>query len=214
MPDQMKNIGKVKLDLRKNDMNDEEYVILSPDDNQTLDNQQFAKEWIVSNFQNDSKIKTGIISFPIKDWKTNYGKRFVKLLSSESKMISWRDVSKTKSIMKGLISGDIHGPENELLGTPPPKPEPPGGEVPVPAPPESQPKPTGPQSESRQTFREYIDRLNKTRRKSGISRRIGIKSLLGNPRLNIPETPDDEFNKKIRYKDLDGKLDGNFNRSW
>ena len=50
------------------------------------------------------------------------------------------------------------------------------------------------------TIREYLDRMIKTTRKSGPARRIGIKSIVGNPRLGIPKIGIDKIDRKRRYK--------------
>jgi len=56
------------------------------------------------------------------------------------------------------------------------------------------------------TFKEYIDKMNKKFRKSGPVRKVGIKTILGNPRLSIPITGDDKKDDKRRYKKLGKKF--------
>jgi len=55
-------------------------------------------------------------------------------------------------------------------------------------------------------FEEYFDRVNKAHRKSGVCRRIGVKSILGNPNLDIPTTSNKKEDQKRRYKELGEKF--------
>lgn len=56
-------------------------------------------------------------------------------------------------------------------------------------------------------FREYIDKVNKKSRKSGPIRKIGIKTILGNPKLNIPLSGNEKEDNKKRYKSKKGKFE-------
>jgi hypothetical protein len=218
MVDEIK-IAKVALSLYKNKENDQEYVTIFPDEDQESEGKALAKQWISNNFEQGSEVKSGIVSFDLDDWRKDFGKRFVKNISKNGLMIVWRDLSKNKTIMKGLApqqGGNIPpiGGGPEIPGLPGEKPN-----IPTPSPTiSSAPPPSSTLSPEKQinahyddsdhkiSFNEYIDKVIKRVRKSGPLRKTGIKTILGNPRLSIPLTGNLKLDRERRYKDLGEKF--------
>lgn len=55
-------------------------------------------------------------------------------------------------------------------------------------------------------FKEYINKVKKNIRKSGPLRKMGIKTILGNPKLSLPLTGDENADTQRRYKNNGGKF--------
>ena len=209
----MKEIGKVQLNKSESGNN----IIISPAINQSSAAYEATSNWIRRNFKEYTKTQSPIISISKEDWQNSAAKKFVKNIADDKVMITWEDLSSDKDVMKGHISppssefggssggmgmGGLNLSSGPSLNIPPPPPTSPTPAAPSPPTPQN----ANYEYEGKITFQEYLDRVNKNTRKSGIARRMGIKTVLGNPRLNIPRTGSKDFDYRVRYKDLGEKF--------
>lgn len=123
-------LGRIELNLR--DIDDKEYVIIRPDQDQSENSIALARKWINNNFLKDSPYKSGIVSFTKKEWrkKDGGGQKFINAIKQSNRQITWVDKSNGKRIMKGLsaiippvspggvdLTSPFGGPPGDLSGS-------------------------------------------------------------------------------------------------